>query len=89
MSVEPLDVRIQHPITYPLVRCPACGSARLDPVVEGVVEEVHFLCRDCDRCWNVAMGYVQRVAPSACLGCSKRDRCERAYAADHHSAAER
>jgi transposase-like protein len=84
MSIDSLDLRIQHPMTYPLVRCPACGSARLDPVVEDVVQEVHFLCRDCDRCWNVEMGYVQRVAPSACLGCSERARCERAYAADHN-----
>ena len=84
MSIDPLDARIQHPLTYPLVRCPACGSARLDPVVEAVVQEVHFLCRDCNRCWNVEMGYVQRVAPSACLGCSEHARCELVYAADHN-----
>lgn len=63
MNAYLLEDRIEHPITFPLVRCPACGSGRLDPVVEDVVQEVHFLCRDCDRCWNVAMGHVQRVAP--------------------------
>jgi transposase-like protein len=83
MTANPLDAHIQHPITYPLARCPGCGSARLDPVVEAVVEEVHFLCRDCDRCWNVELGFVQRVAPAACLGCPERARCEHAYAADH------
>ena len=86
MSIHELDERIQHPIAYPLARCPACKSARLEPVVEDVVQEVHFLCRDCDRCWNVEMGYVQRVVPSACLGCSERARCERAYVADHDAA---
>ena len=82
MDASDLDARIQHPITYALARCPGCGSARLEPVVEDIVQEVHFLCRDCDRCWNVEMGYVQRVAPSACLGCSERARCQRAYSAD-------
>lgn len=86
MSTHELDERIQHPIAYPLARCPTCKSARLEPVVEHFEQEVHFLCRDCDRCWNVEMGYVQRVAPSACLGCSARARCERAYAADHDAA---
>ncbi len=36
MNAHPLDARIQHPVTYPFVRCPACGSARLDAVVEDV-----------------------------------------------------
>ena len=82
MSAKSMAARIQHPLNYPLARCPQCGSARLDPVVEDSVEEVHFLCRDCDRCWHVEMGFVQRVAPAACRGCSERARCERAYAAD-------
>lgn len=83
MTADSLDTRIQHPITYPLARCPECGSSRLDAVVEEMVQAVHFLCRDCDRCWNVELGYVQRVTPAACLGCPERDRCERAYAGDH------
>lgn len=85
MTRTPLDDRIEHPLTYPLARCPGCGSARLDAVVEAVVSEVHFLCRDCDRCWNVEMGYVQRVAPSACLGCPERERCTRVYDAERGS----
>jgi len=86
MSTHELDERTRHPIAYPLARCPVCRSARLEPVVEHIVQEVHFLCRDCDRCWNVEMGNVQRVTPSACLGCSERARCERTYAADHSAA---
>jgi transposase-like protein len=83
MTTNAVDARIEHPMKYPLVRCPECGSARLDPVVERSVQEVHFLCRDCDRCWNVELGFDQRVAPSTCLGCAERARCQRAYAADH------
>ena len=71
------------PIRRPLLHCPACGSADLDAVVESVVHEVHYLCRACAGCWDVALGAVQRVAPSHCLGCAQRGRCTRAYAADH------
>ena len=83
MEADQLDPRIAHPITFPLARCPECGSPALDPVVERVVDAVHFLCRDCDRCWNVQFGYVQRVAPATCLGCPERGRCDRAFALDH------
>ena len=79
METDNYETRVEHPITYPLAQCPACGSKRLDAVVEEQVQAVHFLCRDCDRCWNVALGYVQRVAPATCLGCPERHRCERAY----------
>jgi hypothetical protein len=72
-----------HPIARPLARCPACGSARLDPVVEREERRVHFLCRDCSRCWHVELGYVQRVTPEACAGCPERERCATAYSADH------
>jgi hypothetical protein len=87
MNTDSLEARIGHPITYPLARCPECGSARLDPVVEARVGEVHFLCRDCDRCWNVDFGFVQRVAPATCLGCPERARCERAYTAERATTA--
>ena len=73
MAADPLDARVLHPISYPLVRCPACGSSELDAVVENVVEAVHFLCRACDRCWNVELGYVRRVAPATCFGCTRND----------------
>jgi hypothetical protein len=51
--------------------------------VERIVDEVHFLCRDCGRCWDVELGTVRRIAPQSCLGCPERDRCEQVYAADH------
>ena len=73
------------PISKPLSRCPKCGSTRLDPVVENAMQEVHFLCRDCARCWDVALGTVTRVAPPSCFGCPERGRCEQVYAADHPS----
>lgn len=79
MAANPLDARIHHPIAYPLVRCPACGSPELDSVVEDLEPAMHFLCRDCDGCWNVDLGYVRRVAPATCLGCRERSRCEPAY----------
>ena len=87
MTSDQLREHAAHPIAHPLVVCPACGSDRLDPVVEDVVQDVHFLCRDCDRCWNVSLGYVRRVAPATCLGCPERSRCEHVYAAEHESAA--
>ena len=83
MTTDNVDERVAHPIRYPLLRCPACGSERLDPVVEESVQAVHFLCHDCDRCWKVELGYVRRVAPTTCLGCPERSRCERAYEKDH------
>ena len=72
-------------ITRPLAKCPACDSERLDPIVERETLEVHFLCKNCDRCWKTQLGFVQRVAPTSCLGCPEHERCERTYAADNDS----
>jgi transposase-like protein len=71
-----------HPINRPLAHCPVCGSENLDPVVENERQTVHFLCRDCSRCWHVELGYVHRMTPAACLGCPERDRCQLALEAD-------
>jgi transposase-like protein len=70
-------------ISRPLSHCPRCGSADLEPIVESVVHDVHFLCRGCNRCWDVALGSVHRVTPRNCLGCTGRVPCESVYAADH------
>ena len=86
MVADQFDVRAAHPIAYPLASCPTCGSDRLEPVVEQLTKAVHFLCRDCDHCWNVALGYVQRIASATCRGCVERRRCERAYAAEYATA---
>jgi len=71
-----------HVFGRPLVGCPACGSDQLEPVVEAHFEEVHFFCRSCGRCWRTELGYVHRVDPPNCAGCSERERCEAVYAAD-------
>ena len=71
------------PITRPLLYCPACRSTGLDAVVERIMDEVHFLCRDCGGCWGVDLGTVRRIAPQSCLGCPERGWCEQVYAADH------
>ena len=70
-------------ITRPLLYCPECGSTRLEPVVESIVQDVNFLCAECGRCWHAALGSVQRIAPPSCFGCPERRRCEAVYAADH------
>jgi transposase-like protein len=72
-------------ITRPLRHCPSCESDQLQPVVEASAD-VHFLCRQCGRCWNVALGRVTRVAPPTCFGCPERGRCELVYARDHTDA---
>jgi formate dehydrogenase maturation protein FdhE len=69
-------------IRRPLANCPTCGSGRLEPVVDFVEEGVRFLCTNCDRCWHVELGYVQRVQPGACHGCTQRERCMQVYALD-------
>jgi transposase-like protein len=82
----PFDHKLEiddRPITRPLARCPACGSNRLDPVVENERQTVHFLCHDCSRCWHVELGFVQRMTPATCLGCPERARCVAAFQADH------
>jgi hypothetical protein len=75
----------EHLLGRPLLECVACGSKRLEPVVEVDTEEVHFLCQDCMRCWHVELGYVHRVAPHACHGCPHRRHCEPVYFADQLS----
>jgi formate dehydrogenase maturation protein FdhE len=70
-------------IRRPLASCPACKSARLEPIVDFAEEGVRFLCSTCDRCWHVELGYVQRVQPATCHGCPQRERCMQVYTLDH------
>jgi len=70
-------------ITHPLQHCPGCHSDRLEPVVETGAQDVHFLCRECGRCWDVGLGAVRRVPPATCFGCPERGRCVEMYALDH------
>jgi transposase-like protein len=55
-----------HPFGPPLTRCPECGSSELQPIVEGDIGEVHFLCGNCGRCWHVELGYVRAVTTQWC-----------------------
>jgi len=80
MTDEPALIR------RPLDHCPACSNAHLEPVVDLYAEAVHFLCRTCNRCWHVELGYVRRVPPNACEGCPQRDSCLLVYRTDHPSA---
>ncbi len=52
------EIQVQHPLRYPLLHCPTCGSEHLEPIVENETVDVHFLCRDCKRCWHVELGHV-------------------------------
>jgi hypothetical protein len=69
----------------PLAHCPVCSSPNLEPVVEVDAEEVHFLCRDCRRCWHVELGFVHRMGPHSCTGCPHSEECEAVDAANHTS----
>jgi transposase-like protein len=78
------EKRAQHPLRYPLPHCPTCGSRDLEPVVESDTFDVHFLCRDCKRCWHVEFGHVHRMSPDVCHGCPHRNECRPVFDADHH-----
>jgi len=52
-------------------------------VVELDAVDVHFLCADCNRCWHVELGFVQRLHPATCFGCPQPARCAEVYTADH------
>jgi len=67
-------------------RCPACGSAQLEPVLEYRTLERNSFCWACGRCWRVELGHVSRITPPICFGCTERLRCEAVYAADQSCA---
>jgi hypothetical protein len=77
------EVRALHPLESPLQQCPACGSGHLDPVVETDTVEVHFLCRECKRCWHVELGSVHRMSPYVCHGCPHLGQCRPVFDTDH------
>lgn len=57
-----------------LDRCLGCAGEHLYTVFDG--ESTNFLCRSCNRCWSVGMGWVHRVDPLTCPGCEWRSACE-------------
>jgi hypothetical protein len=77
------EERALHPIRYPLPRCPSCDSEELASIVESETFDVHFLCRDCTRCWHVEGGYVHRMAPDVCHGCPHVSECRPVFEADY------
>ncbi len=54
--------------------CPACLGSALAPV--RTLEEAHWLCERCDRCWRVEHGVLRHVDPLACPGCATRPKSE-------------
>lgn len=81
MPTNDLDLTERALRSRPLTHCPACTSAALEPVTDG--ETVNFACSECGRCWRVELGWVQRVDPSRCRGCTTPLRCAGRYARDH------
>jgi hypothetical protein len=49
--------------------CPACGSEPLRAVSDG--RGTNFLCESCGACWFFTMGWLARVDPFTCPGCSE------------------
>ena len=60
--------------------CRACGCDRLVPVSDG--ELTNFVCADCAACWHVEQGWMYRVHPATCPGCSFRAECSKSFLAD-------
>jgi hypothetical protein len=55
--------------------CPECGHA-LRAVFDG--ESVNLLCPTCGACWHDELGWLHRVRPETCPGCSLRGICRAA-----------
>lgn len=61
--------------------CPECGHG-LRVVTDG--ETTNLLCPTCGVCWHDELGWIRRVDPETCPGCSSRGIClaaERPYGA--------
>jgi len=67
--------------------CPECGSDDLVAVHDG--RGTNIFCKACGACWRMSMGWVTRVNPLTCPGCSRRDEClamQAAHERDRRSA---
>ena len=56
-----------------LMECPTCGTDDFEAVTDGV--SVNLLCTVCHTCWHVELGWMHRVDPRTCLGCSHHEEC--------------
>lgn len=77
---------VDHLFGRQLAICPVCASDQLEPVVEQGTPDVNWLCEACSRCWHVELGFVRRITPSSCFGCSESERCEAVYTVDQSRA---
>ncbi len=50
--------------------CPACGSERMRAVSDGY--GTNFLCESCGACWFDSKGWLGRVDPFTCQGCTEQ-----------------
>jgi hypothetical protein len=53
--------------------CPECQSHDLCAVHDG--RGTNIFCNSCAACWSMSLGWVRRVNPSSCPGCSRRSEC--------------
>jgi hypothetical protein len=53
-------------------RCPRCIWPYLHPVSS--VDQAHWLCSSCGRCWHLQHGRFRPVDPITCHGCAARAR---------------
>jgi hypothetical protein len=54
--------------------CAACLVSPLKPVRS--LDEAHWLCESCGRCWRVEHGLLKPVDPLSCRGCATRPKSE-------------
>ncbi len=54
--------------------CPGCGAAHLRHV--GALDQSHWLCESCGRCWRAEHGRLRAVDPLGCHGCGAHDKWE-------------
>jgi hypothetical protein len=54
--------------------CPSCLNLALTPV--RALDEGHWLCSSCGRCWRVQHGILKPVDALTCTGCATRPKSE-------------
>jgi hypothetical protein len=54
--------------------CPACLGSSLERVRS--LDESHWLCAACGRCWRVEHGLLRPVDVLSCRGCASRRKSE-------------
>lgn len=60
------------PVVAKIGPCPECGRA-LRAVFDG--ETTNLLCMTCGICWHDELGWIDRVDPRTCPGCSLHGVC--------------